>query len=287
MIHMSEAPSLPQVAVFGLGIIGSRAADHIASAGYPITTWSRTPRDRADFESDPLNVARNADIIACYLKDVTAVRDVFEEIRDSLGADQVFVNHATIDHDTTEYLVSECVRAGCGFLNAPFTGSKVAAGNASLVYYAGGDAGILENLRPFLEVTSTRIMEVSSPLAATILKLTTNLITASTVQALAEGLKINLAHGISAETYLESIEPNACASALASMKVLSMAEGDYDPHFSLSNMLKDSRYMIDLAKRADLETPGIANTANQMQKRNDMGEGDYDFSVLFKQFEGS
>lgn len=285
MIHMSEAPLLPQVAVFGLGIIGSRAADHIAAAGYPTTTWSRTARERSDFEPDPLNAARNAEIVACYLKDVPAVRSVFEEIRPSLGTNQTFVNHATVDHDTTEYLLAECNRSGCGFLNAPFTGSKVAAGNASLVYYAGGDTGTLENLRPFLEVTSTRIIEVSTSLAATILKLTTNLITASTVQALAEGLKINLAHGISAETYLESIEPNACASLLASMKVPSMARGDFDPHFSLSNMLKDSRYMLDLAERAGLETPGIANTVNQMQKRNDLGEGESDFSILFKQFD--
>ena len=130
-------------------------------------------------------------------------------------------------------------------------------------------------------------MEVQSPLAATILKLTTNLITASTVQALAEGLRINLAHGISAETYLESIKPNACASVLANMKVLSMAEGDVDPHFSLSNMLKDARYMIDLAERAGLQVPGIENTAHQMQKRNDLGEGEADFSILFKQFENA
>ncbi len=282
---MSDTPSLPSVAVFGLGIIGSRAADHIAAAGYPVTTWSRSPRERTDFETDPSAAARNADIVACYLKDVPAVRSILGNIRDSLGPGKTFVNHATIDHATTDYLVAECARLECGFLNAPFTGSKIAAGNASLVYYAGGDSEILERLRPFLEVTSTQIMEVPSPLAATILKLTTNLITASTVQALAEGLTVNLAHGISAETYLESIKPNACASMLANMKVISMAAGDFDPHFSLSNMLKDARYMLDLAERAGLETPGIANTANQMQKRNDLGEGEFDFSILFRQFE--
>ncbi len=128
-------------------------------------------------------------------------------------------------------------------------------------------------------------MEVPSPVAATVLKLTTNLITASTVQALAEGLKLTQANGISPETYLSAINPNACASALATMKVPSMAAGDFEAHFSLSNMLKDARYMLDLAKRAGLETPGIANTTEQMQRRNDLGEGEEDFSILFRQFE--
>ncbi len=278
---------LPSIAVFGQGIIGCRAADHIAAAGYPIKTWSRTPRDRADFESDPLAAAREADIVSIYLKDVPAVRDIFTRIEEVLTAGKTIVNHATVDYETTALLVEKCNRLGCDFLNAPFTGSKAAASNASLVYYAGGDKEVLERVRSFLEVTSSRIMEVDSPLTATILKLTTNLITASTVQALAEGLRINLAHGIPAETYLEAIKPNACASVLANMKLLSMADGDFEPHFSLSNMLKDSHYMLDLAERAGLETPGIETTSNQMQKRAAEGEGEFDFSILFRQFEST
>ena len=281
----NRSSPLPSITVFGLGIIGSRAADHISAAGYPTKTWSRSPRDREDFVSDPVAAARESDILAVYLKDVPAVCDIFSRIEGVLGPGKTLVNHATVDYETTNFLVARCAELGCDFLNAPFTGSKVAAGNAALVYYAGGHTDVLEQVRPFLEVTSTQIMEVDSPAAATILKLTTNLITASTVQALAEGLKINLAHGIPAATYLESIKPNACASVLASMKVVSMAEGDFEPHFSLSNMLKDSRYMLDLAERAGLHTPGIENTAAQMQKRAEEGEGEFDFSILFKQFE--
>lgn len=284
---MSNSPPLPSVAVYGLGIIGNQAADHIAKAGYPLTTWSRNPRDRSDFESDAATAASGSQIIALYLKDAPAVRDILEQIRGHLSSEVTLINHATIDLATTDLLQSECANAGADFFNAPFTGSKVAAGNAALVYYAGGAQSVLERLRPYLQVTSSRIMETPSPQAATVLKLTTNLISASTVQALAEGLRLNLAHGIAAETYLESIEPNACASVLASMKVPSMAAGDFDPHFSLSNMLKDARYMLDLADRAEIETPGIATTADQMQKLNDAGLGELDFSVLFRQFESS
>jgi len=281
---VNQSQSLPTVAIFGLGIIGSQAANHITGGGYPSITWSRNPRDRSDYEPDPKEAAEKADIIVCYLKDVEAVREVFHAIKPVLDPAKTFINHATIDYDTTEYLVAECAQMGCAFLNAPFTGSKVAAGNASLVYYAGGDEALITSLQPLLKTTAARIMRVPSPLAATILKLTTNLITASTVQALAEGLSINAAHGIPADIYLSAIQPNACASTLIEMKGPSMARGDYDPHFSLSNMLKDARYMLDLAQRAGLETPGIRNTTDQMQKRNDLGEGESDFSILYRQF---
>jgi 3-hydroxyisobutyrate dehydrogenase-like beta-hydroxyacid dehydrogenase len=281
---MSDTPPLPAVAVFGLGIIGSQAADHIAAAGYALRTWSRAPRDRPDFEADPAAAAAAADILAIYLKDAPAVRRLFETIRSALHAGATVVNHATIDLATTAFLADECGKLGVPFLNAPFTGSRVAAGNGALVYYAGGDREVLDRLRPFLAATSAQIMEVDSPAAATVLKLTTNLISASTVQALAEGLKLTQSQGVSAETYLEAIKPNACASVLAAMKVPSMAAGDFEPHFSLSNMLKDARYMLDLADRAGVETPGIATTAQQMQLLNDAGHGECDFSVLYRQF---
>ena len=160
----------------------------------------------------------------------------------------------------------------------------MAAAAAKLVYYAGCDAVSLAPLRPFLETTSTDILAVGSAVNATVIKLTTNLISASTVQALAEALRINQAYGISADTFLEAVNTNACGSVLANMKIPTMAAGDFDPHFSLANMLKDARYAMDLASRRDLETPGIATTADRMQSLADAGMGDLDFSALFQQF---
>ena len=44
--------------------------------------------------------------------------------------------------------------AGAAFLDAPFTGSKVAAGKGALVYYIGGDGQALEKVRPVLETSA-------------------------------------------------------------------------------------------------------------------------------------
>ena len=98
-------------------------------------------------------------------------------------------------------------------------------------------------------------------------------------------MRINQSFGVSPELFLEAVNTNACDSVLANMKIPSMAQGDFDPHFSLANMLKDARYAMDLASRSGLETPGIAATAGQMQKLTDAGFGDQDFSVLYRQFD--
>lgn len=272
------------VAVLGLGIIGSRAANCLNTAGYQVRTWNRTPKERDDFVSTPQKAAEGADFVALYLKDGNAVRNVFEQIKDTLHAQPVILNHSTIDLKTTQWLESECQNIGCQFLDAPFTGSKVAAGDGALVYYVGGNSDVLEASQTVLEATSKEIKHLGPVGSATVVKLATNLISASTVQALSEALAIAQNHGIDPSLFTESVASNACGSMLAQMKLPSMAAGDYDTHFSLENMLKDSRFALELAKEAGISTPGIQVTSDAMADRCAQGDAQLDFSALFKAY---
>ncbi|BDS04987.1 2-hydroxy-3-oxopropionate reductase [Oceaniferula spumae] len=277
--------SLPTVAVFGLGIIGSRCADQLLNQGYHVKTWNRTPKERADSESDPISAAEGADYLAFYLKDGIALREVFSSIQNQLKPSQTVLNHSTVDLETTKWLAEQCEEIGCSFLDAPFTGSKVAAGQGALVYYVGGDSEVLESARQVLEITSKEIKPLGPVGSATVVKIATNLISASTVQALAEALAITNAYGIQPEVLTESVASNASGSVLASMKLPTMAIGDYDTHFSLENMLKDSRFALQLAGDAGLETPGIQATSAAMEAQCKKGHAHLDFSALFKAYD--
>jgi 2-hydroxy-3-oxopropionate reductase len=118
-----------------------------------------------------------------------------------------------------------------------------------------------------------------------VLKLATNLISACTVQAMAESLAIATHHGVSAECLMQAVSENACASALTAMKFPSMAAGDYEAHFSMANMGKDSRYMLALAESAGLTTPAIEAVSKRMGELCDAGLGDLDFSALAKPYQ--
>ena len=198
---------------------------------------------------------------------------------------EVLINHSTIDLETTHWLADECEALGCAFLDCPFTGSKVAAQNGELVYYVGGDEDLLEKYRNVLEVTAKEIIPVGKVGNATVIKVATNLISASTVQALSESMAIASAHGIPTESFISAVGGNACGSVLAAMKLPTMAKGEYETHFSLDNMLKDAKCAMQLAKKANLKTPGIATTAGVMQSLCDDGSASLDYSALYKQFE--
>ena len=264
--------------LLGLGIIGSRCADNLLKNNIPLHTWNRTPKDRADFTGDLEKSASEADTILCYLKDEHAIREVFSLL--TLKKNATFINHATIDPDTTLWLAEKCHGQGAHFLDCPFTGSRDAAANAQLTYYISGENEIIEKHRSLLELTSRLIISMGPIPNATIVKITTNLITATTVQALSEALSLCTAHGISPEQYLAAARENGCYSPVIGMKIPAMSSGDYSPHFSTDNMLKDANYSLRLAEKHGLILPAIQTVADQLAKASENGHGADDFSSI-------
>jgi 3-hydroxyisobutyrate dehydrogenase/glyoxylate/succinic semialdehyde reductase len=272
--------------LLGLGIIGSRSADQLAAAGHSLKTWNRTPKDRPDSAGDPAVAAAEADVIVSYLRDEVAVREVFLLIKGSLDESKIFINHSTIDPDTTIWLDRQCREIGCGFLDAPFTGSRDAAAGGNLVYYVAGDPGLLEKHRSFLEITSREILYLGQPPAATVVKITTNLVTASAVQALTEALEISRRYGVDPRTWHEAAKFNGCYAPVMGMKIPTLLENDFTPHFSTENMAKDTQYAIQLADSAGV-TADLNHLTWARLFEAEMRDASEDFSATIRQHQST
>lgn len=279
---MSE--TIKSAAVLGLGIIGSRALARLEEAGWQVSAWNRTPKGLPGEKATPEEAVHGAGVISIYLKDRGAVREVMEHIAPHLTAGQIVLNHATVDLDTTRWLAEQCHARGCRFLDTPFTGSKNASAGGQLVYYTGGDPVLAKEVEPYLLVTAKSLLPCGGIGTATVVKLATNLISACTVQALAEALAIAVENGVSADALQEAVGLNAHASALTAMKLPGMASGDFDTHFSMANMWKDSSYAVALADETGLDTPAIRAVSIRMKELCDEGLGDLDFSALAKPY---
>lgn len=278
-------PTENRAAVLGLGIIGSRSCARLAAAGWQVACWNRTPKGLPGEELTPEEAIENAAVISIYLKDVPAVREVVGRIEGFLKPGQIILNHSTLDLPTTLWLEKVVHVNGCRFLDTPFTGSKQASATGQLVYYTGGDPDLAEQLDSFLSATSKSRLHTGGVGTATVIKLATNLISACTVQALAEALAISTRHGVSADCLVEAVSLNASASVLASMKLPMMVAGNFETHFSLANMSKDSRYMLDLAESAGLEAPAIAAVSKRLGELSEQGLADLDFSAVAQPYQ--
>jgi len=269
-----------QVGVIGLGIIGSRVAANVAKAGHEVYVWSRSPHAVPNFLSSPREVAEATTILQIFVRNDAALLAAMNDMQPALTPRHIVMNHATVSPQATLKAAEIATRQGAGFLDAPFTGSKMAAQNGKIVYYIGGDETLLDQVRDILSASGTQVMHVGKIGDATVLKIATNAITAVTVKGVAEALAITRAQGIEPQKLLEALQPNANYAPLIGMKLPAMIQQDFEPHFSLRNMLKDADFARDLAAKAGLSVPAIDAMADAMRSQLDAGHGDKDFSVI-------
>ncbi|SKB06903.1 3-hydroxyisobutyrate dehydrogenase [Prosthecobacter debontii] len=268
------------IGVLGLGIIGSRVAENLRQAGHQVHVWSHTARAVSGALPTPKAVAEAAQVIQIFVRDSEALLTALREMQSALGTQHIILNHATVSKAATLEAARLCQEAGAAFLDAPFTGSKMAAQNAKLVYYIGGSMEVLDRVRPILEVTSTNILPLGDIGDATVLKIVTNLVTSITVQAVAEAAAITHSQGIPLPQLLTALQNNANYSTLIGMKLPSIIANDFEAHFSLRNMLKDADFARELAVAGDLATPALDCTAEAMRAGVEAGQGDLDFCVI-------
>jgi 3-hydroxyisobutyrate dehydrogenase-like beta-hydroxyacid dehydrogenase len=269
-----------RVGVIGLGIIGARVAKNLRKAGFDVYVWNRTPKDEPQFVQSPRILAETCQVLQIFVANDAAILETIENLLPALTPQHLLIAHSTISPETINEIAARIAPSGAHLIDAPFTGSKGAAEKGQLVYYVAADPADLERAKPVLEATSRHIVYFDNLGDASLVKIATNLITASIVQSLSEAVAITEKAGVDLNKLAEAIEYNACRSGVSDMKLPAIIKRDFQPNFSLTNMLKDSRLALQLAEIFKLELP-VTETVNQILARADeKGWGAKDFAII-------
>jgi 3-hydroxyisobutyrate dehydrogenase-like beta-hydroxyacid dehydrogenase len=269
-----------RVGVIGLGIIGARVAKNLRKAAFDVYVWNRTPEDQPQFVQSPQALAERCQVLQIFVANDAAILETLEKLRPALTPQHLLIVHSTISPETIKEIKVEIDPVGAHLIDAPFTGSKGAAEKGQLVYYVAADPADLERAKPILEATSKHMVYFDRLGDASLIKIATNLITASIVESLSEAVAISEKAGVNPDKLVEAIEYNACRSGVSDLKIQAILKRDFDPNFSLTNMLKDSRLALKLAEKFKLELP-VTKTVSQVLERADKkGWGAQDFAVV-------
>jgi 3-hydroxyisobutyrate dehydrogenase-like beta-hydroxyacid dehydrogenase len=269
-----------RVGVIGLGIIGARVAKNLRKAGFDVYVWNRTPKDEPQFVQSPRILAETCQVLQIFVANDAAILETIESLLPALTPQHLLIAHSTISPETINEIAARIAPNGAHLIDAPFTGSKGAAEKGQLVYYVAADPADLERTKPVLEATSRHIVYFDNLGDASLVKIATNLITASIVQSLSEAVAITEKAGVGLNKLAEAIEYNACRSGVSDMKLPAIIKRDFEPNFSLTNMLKDSRLALQLAEIFKLELP-VTETVNQiLAQADEKGWGAKDFAVI-------
>jgi 3-hydroxyisobutyrate dehydrogenase-like beta-hydroxyacid dehydrogenase len=272
------------VGIIGLGIIGSRVAQNVRSRGFHAFVWNRTPRPFPNFVGSPAEIAELCDYIQIFVSDDEALLEMVQAMKQSLKAHHVVMAHSTVAPHTMRAAAEIVQRRGAQLLDAPFTGSKGAAERGELVYYIGGDDAAYRRVRPILEASSKEIIEIGDIGQATTIKIATNMVTAATVQSAAEALALVHHSGLPLEKFAAAMQGNGSNSGTLAMKLPKMLEADFEPHFSVDNMLKDVTIASRLARAYGFPLPATEAARDTLIAETRQGRGDYDYSSMVAAF---
>jgi 3-hydroxyisobutyrate dehydrogenase-like beta-hydroxyacid dehydrogenase len=272
------------VGVIGLGIIGQRVADNLRERGFHVFVWNRTPRPVPNFVGSAAEVAELCDFIQIFVSDDEALLQTAQRIARDVTPNHVVMAHCTVSPDTMRAAAEIVEKRGARFLDAPFTGSKMAAEKGQLVYYVGGDEAALRLARPILEASSKEIIEIGKVGDATTIKVATNMVTAASVQAAAEALALIHKSGLPVDKFTAAMKNNGSNSPTLDMKLPMMIQGNFEAHFSVKHMLKDVVIATRLARGFGIEFGATDASRHGLTEEMRQGRGDDDYSSLFRQY---
>src|SRR5882724_5724125 len=142
-----------RVAFLGLGIMGRPMASNLVKAGHEVSVWSRSGKavDGARQGASPGDAARGAEVVWMCVSDTNAVEAILfgpQGVEESLAEGMTIVDSSTISPSATRQFAERVGAKGVRYVDAPMTGSKVAAEGGTLIFIVGGDEAVIESLKP-------------------------------------------------------------------------------------------------------------------------------------------
>lgn len=275
----------------GLGAMGGRMAKRLVDAGHRVVGYNRTrakarPLVAAGMRlaESPRAVAEAADVIFSMVTDTAALKTL------ALGADGIvaglrpgaaWVEMSTVSPTATRELAALVAARGAAMLDAPVSGSVATLEAGQLSIMVGGDAAVLERVRPHLLAIGPTITHVGPLGLAVTMKIATNLGLAVQMLAFSEAVLLAEKAGIERERAVETLLKSVVASPMVKYRGPFVLKMPAEAWFNVSMMQKDLALALELGRSVGVPLPTTALTYEMLTAARGLGLAEYDFAVVF------
>ena len=288
-----------RVAFLGLGIMGSRMAANLVSAGYELTVWNRTAATAEKFVAEhgataattPSAAAEGASIVFTMVVDGPQVESVLlgeNGAADGAGDGTVFVDCSTIGPTASREIAERLRERGSGLalIDAPVTGSSPKAQDGTLTIMVGATDEQFVRVRPALEAMGELIVHAGPPGQGQMVKLINNAVAASNAAVVGQALLVGAGAGVDLDALVQVMGAGAGASAMLDLKAGPMRRHDYSTLFKLEHMLKDVRLCLEEGQALGVPFPSAAFAREILTAGMGLGHGDDDFAAVIEPLQG-
>lgn len=280
----------PHIAFLGLGIMGGGMARRLITNGFPVTVFNRSAEKSKPFAAEGARVAESAaeaaaraEVIISMVADDNASRSLWLGLNGALDGAKpgtICIECSTVTLGWTRELSAAATARQCAFLDAPVTGSKAQAAAGELNFLVGGDATMLEKVKPVLAAMSRAIVHLGPVGSGAMVKLINNFVCGVQIASLAEAMAMIDRSGLDRTKALEVLLHGAPGSPLVKAVAARMSAAEYTPNFLLRLMAKDLGYAMQEGDKLSLDLKTAAAALERFQQSIAAGLGDKDIAAV-------
>ncbi len=288
-----------KIGFIGVGIMGTGMVSNLCKTGFSVKFVAQNDersranasivKERGAVEVESYTIlATESDVIMLSLPDSKIVEHVLlsdQGIGPHLREGQVVVDFSTSHPSSTRKLAETLKSRGIDLIDAPLTGSKNEAAAGTLNVICGGPEKTFESINPALNAIASNIFYVGPAGTGHAIKLINNYLGQFNLAAICEMLVFAQTYGVDLNKMFEVISVSGGNSTSFQGYMPKLMTRDFTINFHQKFVLKDIRYMIDLARETGVPTTLGDNLLALHEQAFANGYGEEDTTAILKFFE--
>ncbi len=270
---MHIQPGTTRIGWIGTGVMGASMCGHLIRAGFAATVCNRT-RTKAEpllaagacWAESPKQVAEASEVVFTIVGYPADVRQVIlgpDGVLSGCRPGSIMVDMTTSEPALAAEIAEVAGRMGVHAVDAPVSGGDVGAREAQLSIMIGGEPEVIEALTPCWQAMGKTFLRQGGPGAGQHAKLVNQILIASAMVGVCEGLLYAYKAGLDLDTVMQSVAGGAAGSWSLTNLGRRIIANHFEPGFFVEHFVKDLGIALAESKRMGLCMPGLA-LANQL-----------------------
>lgn len=269
-----------RVGFIGLGRMGAPMAACVVAAGHDVVGYDISAGRQEQLGPEislaesPAAVAGSADVILTSLPGPAEVDDVVRGANGllaSMGPGAVLIETSTISPQQSRALADEFTARNACYLDAPVSGGVRGAREGTLVAMVGGEARVLERVRPVLQCFAREIFHLEPVGAGNMMKLVIQAIFLSQMAVFLEAVSMGERGGIALDTLLRVIAASSAHHPAIGTRYEKLRTGNLDPMFEVGSAVKDLSLAQDVCRELNQSYPTLISALSDYRGAADAG----------------
>jgi 3-hydroxyisobutyrate dehydrogenase len=238
--------------------MGNLMSANLAKAGFDVRSFDLNGSGNCKTARE---AAEHSQVLITMVPNGKAVRKAVSAALPGLAPGAIVIDMSSSDPATTKALGAALKKKGIHMLDCPVSGARAKAADGTLALMVGGDAALLERVRPVLSAMGTEIFHTGGLGSGHATKALNNYLGAAGTVAGMEALLIGEKFGLDPKTLIDVINASTGKNSTTERKIPQQVfTKAFASGFALALMTKDVGIARGLAREVGIEAPYLKNT---------------------------